>query len=100
MNKEIEKESYENKMHEAKGGKMEIPDGWFVHKVDLDAQVPYCVIMNIDLTKNQEKAINIPPSLAYYLRTHFCGSEKMHNDIFKDGQRNIQNQIKRALGVY
>jgi hypothetical protein len=55
------------------GGVLEIPDGWFVYKVDLD--------------------------VAYYLSTHFCGSKVMHENIEEDTRRGIKNAIMSALGL-
>jgi len=74
------------------GGTIEIPDGWFVYKVDLDCEHPYAVICQcgpFDETVN----ISIPKSLAYYLSTHFCGSKVMREQIEEDTRRSIRNVL-------
>ena len=80
------------------GGKFEIPDGWFVHNVDLDATDPYAEITN-QKDSREERKILIPKSLAYSLGTHFCGSKMMRNLIREDMRREIKNTIKEAMGM-
>lgn len=75
-----------------------IPAGWFVYSVCLDAEEPYCIICN-SKDVNEEEKIKVPKSLAYYLSTHFCGSQKMHDKLIEDGKRLLRNQIKNILGV-
>ena len=77
---------------------MVIPAGWFVYTVCLDAEVPYCTICNSE-DVNEERKVKIPESLAYYLSTHFCGSQKMHDKLIEDGKRQLRNQIKNILGI-
>ena len=77
------------------GGKLEIPDGWFVHYVNLDFGEPYANIINEKT--NKEETINIPKSLAYYLSTHFCGSKKMRDVIAEAAKNEIRNTIKGVL---
>ena len=82
-----------------KGGTFTIPDGWFVTIVDLDAAEPYCVITNNADLGSPEKRIFLPKSLAYYLGTHFCGSNVMRELIQEDTRQSIRNTIKDALGL-
>jgi len=78
---------------------MTIPAGHFVIKVDLDCDTPYCkVCRENDCTDIKEKIL-IPKALAYFLRTHFCGSNRMHDSLIEDGRRGCQNEIKDALGL-
>ena len=78
---------------------MTIPSGHFVHKVDLDCDDPYCQVCRESDMEDMKEKIFIPKSLAYYLRTHFCGSESMHELIRTDAVRSCQNAIKEALGI-
>ena len=76
---------------------MEIPDGHFVHRVDLDAEEPYCEIVPKDDVFADPITVLLPKALAYYLRTHWCGSQKMHDPIEGDSRREIRNGIKELL---
>jgi len=76
-----------------------IPAGHFVYKVDLDCDVPYCRLCRESDYTDLDANIVIPKALAYYLRTHYCGSERMHNSLKEDGIRLCQNKIKEALGI-
>lgn len=81
-----------------KGGTLIIPDGWFVYMVDLDCQEPYATICKDD-DSDEVATIFIPKALAYYLSTHFCGSEVMRELIVEDTRRSIANVVKGALGL-
>lgn len=82
------------------GGKLEIPDGWFVCGVDFDADPPWCRITNPDIfATGDQKVLPIPPSLADYLSRHFCGSRVMQQRIADNTRREISNKIKEALGL-
>lgn len=79
---------------------MTIPKDHFVCGCDLDDENPYCIITPKDeYAVEYEKRVPIPKSLAYYLRTHFCGSHKMRDILFKQGQSQVRDQIKEALGL-
>ena len=54
------------------GGVLDIPDGWFIHSVNLDAEEPYCEITKDDIGLSEEKKLLIPKSLAYYLEHTFA----------------------------
>lgn len=79
------------------GGKLEIPDNYFVYKVDLDHAEPYCTILPTG--EDKEIKLPIPKSLAYYLRTHFCGSDSYHKNVQDDAVRALQNKIKELLNI-
>ncbi len=82
------------------GGTMTLPDGYFVHKVNMDAQEPYCVLKDKDyMSKEKFIKVLIPKSFAYYVTTHFCGSKKMHEDIRANAIEECQNRIKKVLGL-
>jgi hypothetical protein len=76
-----------------------IPDAHSVHHVDLDAAEPYCLIRPDAGDMEPETRLLIPPQLAYYLRTHWCGSQKMHDLIERNTRLGIQEAIKEALGI-
>jgi chaperone required for assembly of F1-ATPase len=85
---------------EAKGGTLEIPDGWFVDHANFDVEEPYIIIFpgSEPYTPNGKKLF-VPKSLAYFLSVHFCGSEKMSEMLTESGRMEIQIKIKRALGI-
>jgi hypothetical protein len=70
---------------------------WFGTFADFDCPEPYMEFSNTN--SSIEKRILIPESIAYYLRTHWCGSQKMHDLIETNVQNNIRYQIKDALGM-
>ena len=75
-----------------------IPKGYFVCNCNLDKDPPTCRIASeTDLLL--EKELVIPLALAYYLRTHFCGSYKMRELIEKNTKRHMQNEFKELLGI-
>ena len=79
------------------GGVLNIPDGYFVTTVDMDAREPYCKIVNNKSPEEDEKRISIPKSLAYYLTTHFCGSESMRKLIQMHALNECAQNIRKAL---
>jgi hypothetical protein len=79
------------------GGKLEIPEGFFVYKVDFDDDEPYIIIC--DPVSSHDARLPVPKSLAYYLSTHFCGSNVMRNLIRDNAKRELQSTIKDALGL-
>lgn len=81
-----------------KGGSFEIPDGWFVCGADFDAEEPYVTIANGDLS-GEERRVPVPKSMAYYLSTHSCGSQKIHDNLIEDGRREVRNKIKAILQI-
>jgi hypothetical protein len=84
--------SYENDIQS-----MKIGNNWFVILADFDCDEPYITICNED-SRKEEKML-VPEPLAYYLRTHFCGSVKMHDLIQKNSIRDLQCGIKKLLGL-
>jgi hypothetical protein len=72
----------------------------YVCGCNLDDDPPFCIVSPKDeFTSEHEKKVLIPKSLAYYLRTHWCGSYKMNNIIEEHGKSLIREQIKDALGL-
>ena len=79
------------------GGTFTIPDGYFVYSVDLDADQPKAIIC--DDKYGEETEILIPKALAFYLTTHFCGSEKMQKTIEDAATKRIQDKFKSLLSL-
>ena len=75
------------------------PDTMFVHEVNLDCAIPYCLCYLINNYEAAPIYFEINKALAYYQKTHFCGSQEMHDNLIKDGRRKVQNEIKEALGI-
>jgi len=80
------------------GGSFEIPDGWCVTKVNFDVGEPYVIITEAK-TMSDEKRLLIPKSLAYYLSTHFCGSNVMRELIQEHTRHEMRQSIKEILGL-
>lgn len=79
------------------GGAIEIPVGWFVCGAYFDVAEPYVEISDKDCS--EKKCLPFPKPLAYFLSTHWCGSDCMHELIEDGARREVQNTIKQALGL-
>ena len=88
----------ENK-NQAIGGELAIPSGHCVVGCDLDAEEPYCEIVPEKNYTAKRKRLAIPKSLAYYLSTHFCGSERMRANIANQATEAAKSKIREALGI-
>ena len=78
----------------------EIPPDHFVVGCNLDADEPWFeIVSNSASARIPPKRMPIPKELAFYLRTHWCGSKKMHEKIVENTRRGIANNIKAALGL-
>jgi hypothetical protein len=74
-----------------------IPSGHFVYRCDFDADEPYLTIVKDgDFV---ETKVPVPRALAYYLRTHSCGSHNMRTIIEEHAKRQTLRHIKEALGL-
>lgn len=80
------------------GGEFNIPDGWFVNYANFDVEEPFIQICK-ESSVDEDKIIHIPKALAYYLSTHFCGSEYMKELIEEHAVRGLQNNLKNLLGL-
>lgn len=91
----------ERKKDQATGGTLTIPDGWFVSKVDLDAEEPYCLILPKDFSapSEEEKKILIPKSLAYFLSKHDNGSDKFRKIIRTNVKNELRSKLKELLEI-
>lgn len=84
---------------QAKGGSLEIPDGWFVTHVNLDSPEPYCDIEKENEPDQLPQRVIIPKSLAYYLSVHHCGSTEMRQTIVKETESRIAYNIRKSLMI-
>lgn len=75
---------------------MIIEDDWFCYKVDLDNKKPYAILCHKET--GEEEKILIPQKLAYYFKTHWCGSEEIYKKIKNDANEEMQNKLKELLG--
>lgn len=66
-----------------------LPKGAYITYVDFDKSPPY-ITYNLDgVMAMEDKKLYVPEALAYYLRTHWCGSQKMHDLIEKNTKHEI-----------
>jgi len=92
----IETESSEEDQYS--GGFFLLPNGYYVNKVVLDADPPFCIVAPKDTyTGDKDKTILIPKALAYYLTTHHNGSVKFRSRIIKDARNELRNQLRSLL---
>jgi len=77
-----------------------IPDEHYVHKVDLDCNEPYCLISHkTNFSPDKDVKLLIPIALAYYLKTHHCGSNSMREILIEFGRTEVRNKIKSILEI-
>lgn len=89
--------SYKTSDWQDAGGSIEIPAGWFVCGANFDVAEPYVEISSRDCSHRVK--VPFPKPLAYYLSTHWCGSDCMHELIEEDAKRKVQGAIKLAIGL-
>ena len=76
----------------------EMPKHYFVCGLDVeDANPPY--LLAADSAISDEEKFELPEALAYYLRTHWGGTESMRKENAAAVRRNLQNKIKELLGI-
>lgn len=83
---------------ENKNKPMTVKDGWFCCGADFDCKDPYILVSSENICSEEEKIL-IPEEVAYYLRTHFCGSRRMRDRIRRNTVMDIRDKIKDALGI-
>ena len=76
-----------------------IPANHSVHRCELDGAMPFCEIRPDEGNMEPATVLEIPFALAYFLRTHWCGSAKMEALIATNATRRVQQAIKDALGL-
>lgn len=81
------------------GGVIDIPDGYFVVRMDCDCAEPYIAISHKDFTDPfEEIIIPVPRSLAYFLSMHGFASKRARSMVFNDGVRRCQQTLRAAIG--
>jgi len=70
-----------------------IPAGYFVSRVDLDDDPPYCMVSLVNEYQPDKRFI-IPKALAYFLSTHSCGSEKFRKLVENMAARHERREIR------
>lgn len=76
-----------------------IPAGHFVHHADFDADEPYVLSTSSGEAIGRDVRHKVPKALAYYLRTHFCGSKKYHESVEQNARRELQISLQDLLGL-
>lgn len=79
------------------GGNLDIPDGFFVYDLRVDDADPIVEIINDET--GEERTLKVPRALAYYLRTHDCGSALMRQKIEENAIRKMQKNLRHILGL-
>ena len=79
----------------SKNTSMIIGEDWYCYNVDCDCEEPYIILCRND--NSEEEKVLVPEQLAYYLRTHFCGSRKMHNAISKSAASSAAEEIRKQV---
>jgi hypothetical protein len=102
LNKEIKQSFPKEKDTKPKtaditGGTLVIPDGYFICAVDLDDEVPFCIICDNE-TMEDERTLEIPKSLAHYLSTQHNGSNKLREHLILNAQNIIRDKLRELLG--
>lgn len=90
-------EDYIYKTYRKENRPMNIKEGWFCDAADFDSEEPHISVGNNDFTESEK--IEIPESMAYYLKTHWCGSQIMHDLIEKHTLQGVQNKLKEIIGI-
>jgi len=83
--------------YEEENSPMKIGEDWFVYGADFDCKEPHIILCRKD--GGEEKKMLVPEQLAYYLRTHWCGSQIMHDLIEKAAKDSIASELREILGV-
>ena len=76
---------------------MIIKEDWYVYQVNSECEKPYITVCSSD--NMEEEKILMPEQLSYYLKTHFCGSTRMKDNLVERGRQSIKDEIKDILGV-
>jgi len=84
-------------MSEEQNKPMEIGEDWFCYKADFDCDEPHIILAHKD--GGEEKKIPVPKQLAYYLRTHWCGSKIMHDLITDNAKKSISSSLREIIGT-
>ena len=84
-------------MNDAKNKPMEIGEDWFCYGANFDCDEPHVILCHKD--SGEEKKIPVPKQLAYYLRTHWCGSQIMHDLITNNAKKSMSKSLQEIIGI-
>ncbi len=87
----------EEKKDEPENTPMTIGDDWYCYNANFDHDEPYVVLCHEHTS--EEVKIPVPKQLAYYLKTHFCGSRIMHDHMVDKGRTRLQVELLTLLGI-
>jgi len=62
-----------------------------------DNDEPYITLVHKE--GGEEKKIAVPKQLAYYLRTHWCGSQIMHDLIVNNAKKSMSKSLQEIIGI-
>ncbi len=85
------------KKDEPQNTPMTIGEDWYCYNVNFDAEKPYVTLCNND--NSEEVKIAVPKQLVYYLKTHWCGSQFIHDQIADKARKRLQVELQRLLGI-
>ena len=86
-------------MNDVENKPMEIGEKWFCCGADFDCDEPYISLAHKDGGGDEEKKIIVPKQLAYYLRTHWCGSQIMYDLITSNAKKSITSSLREIIGI-
>lgn len=75
----------------------ELPEGWIVFVLEVEGDSPYAVAMDESLGNDTRYAL--PPSLAYYLLTHWSGTPSMQRQREERIREEWQSKARRLFGL-
>ena len=87
----------EEKKDEPQNTPMTIGEDWYCYSVDFDHDKPYVIVCSND--NSEEEKIPIPKQLAHYLKTHWCGSQIIHDKIADKARARLQQELRDLLGI-
>lgn len=75
---------------------LKIPEGYSIYHMRADVDKPFITFIT---PENEEIRMDMPKQIAYYLTTHFCGSDKMRKNNIEMGREQVRNEIRNILGI-
>jgi len=87
----------EAEINETQNTPMVIGEDWYCYNIDFDANEPHILLCRDD--NSEEVKIPVPKQLVYYLKTHWCGSQEIHDKIVEKAKREWQYELRELLGI-
>ena len=75
----------------------EMPEDFFIINLNVEADRPY--LFAAETAISEEIKFEVPEALAYYLRTHWGGTDTMRKNREESHRRKFQNEVKELLGI-